>query len=75
MSEYDPFGGRFPQYSEKPKSNFKIDEKTVALIKKVIIFIVVLGVVGGIVYYFFFNNLIINFDVKDTEGKILNSAK
>ena len=75
MSEYDPFGGRFPQDSEKPKSNFKIDEKTVALIKKVIIFIVVLGVVGGFVYYFFFNNLIINFDVKDTEGKILNSAK
>lgn len=74
MSEYDPFGGRFPQDSEKPKSNFKLDEKTIGLIKKVIILVVVLGVIGGAIYFFFFNNIIINFSVKDTEGKALNSA-
>lgn len=74
MPEFDPFGGYSSQENEKPKSNFKLDEKTIGLIKKVIILIVVLGVIGGAIYYFFFNNVIINFSVKDTEGKALNSV-
>lgn len=75
MAEYDPFGGRFPQDSEKPKSNFKLDEKTIGLIKKIIVMIIILGIVGVIVYFLFFNYLKINFSVNDTEGRALNAAK
>ncbi len=75
MSEFDPFGGYSPQGNEKPKSNFKLDKKTMELIKKVIILLVVFGIIGGTIYYFFFNNITIYFSVIDTEGKNLNSTE
>lgn len=77
MSEYDPFGGgSYSRDSEKPKSSFSLDEKTIGIIKKVITFIIILGIIGIIVYFLFFNTVNVSFNVVNTESnKTLSSAK
>lgn len=71
MAGYDPFsgGGYQKETYSKPKNN-----KLQPLITKVIVIVAILGIVGYGVYYLFFNNVIVSFNIKDTEGKAIDAS-